>query len=76
MFSTSVPKKRDDSRFKISRLLILDSLASCFKLQILAKKQNRFWIHEFPQKTHPGKYLNQCLQDIVILPARLFSAWR
>ena len=47
-----------------------------FILQILAKKQNRFWIHEFPQKTYPGKYLNQCLQYIVILPARLFSAWR
>ena len=65
--STSVPKKRDDSRFKLSRLLILDSLLSCSRIQILAKKQNRFWIHEFPPKTYPGKYLNQCLQYIVIL---------
>ena len=62
--STSVPKKRDDSRFKLSRLLILDSLLLCSRIQILAKKQNRFWIHEFPPKTYPGKYLNQCLQYI------------
>ena len=27
--------------------------------------QNRFWIHEFLQETHPEKYRNQCLQYIV-----------
>ena len=51
MFSISVPKKRDDNRFKLSRVLILDCLASCFKIQISAKKHKTVFGFISPRNT-------------------------
>ena len=51
-FPHQYPKKREDNEFQLNRLLILDYLVSGFTVLILAKKQNRFWFHEFPQQTH------------------------
>ena len=51
MFSISLPKKRDDNRFKRSRLLSLDCLSSCFKIQISAKKHKTVFGFISPRNT-------------------------
>ena len=46
-----IAKTRDDNRFKLSRLLILDCLALCFKIQISAKKHKAVFGFISPRNT-------------------------
>ena len=50
-FPYHFPKKREDNKFQLNRLLIFDSLVSCFTVLILAKKHKIvFGFMNFPNK--------------------------
>ena len=50
-FPHQFPKKREDNKFQLNRLLIFDSLVSCFTVLILAKKHKIvFGFMNFPNK--------------------------
>ena len=61
-FPHQYPKKREDNKFQLNRLLILDYLVSGFTVLILAKKHKIvFGFMNFPNKHTTEKYRKKCL---------------